>query len=68
MTSRRHGVVLQTATQRPLSPPGREEGLPHYLRVYGVLRRRIEDHEYPVGSFLSPEPELGNLLAVSPVM
>ncbi len=39
--------------------------LPQYLRVYEVLRRRIEDHEYPVGSFLPPEPELGRLLAVS---
>jgi GntR family transcriptional regulator len=39
--------------------------LPQYLRVYEVLRRRIEDHEYPVGTFLPPEPELGRLLAVS---
>jgi GntR family transcriptional regulator len=39
--------------------------LPQYLRVYEVLRRRIEDHEYPVGSFLPPEPELGRLMAVS---
>jgi GntR family transcriptional regulator len=39
--------------------------LPQYLRVYEVLRRRIEDHEYPVGSFLPPEPELGRLLSVS---
>jgi GntR family transcriptional regulator len=39
--------------------------LPQYLRVYEVLRRRIEDHEYPVGSFLPPEPELGRLLTVS---
>jgi len=39
--------------------------MPQYLRVYEVLRRRIEDHEYPVGSFLPPEPELGRLLAVS---
>jgi GntR family transcriptional regulator len=39
--------------------------MPEYLRVYEVLRRRIEDHEYPVGSFLPPEPELGRLLAVS---
>jgi len=55
----------QTVARRPLSPPGRTKGLPHYLRVYEVLRRRIEDHEYPVGSFLPPEPELGKLLAVS---
>jgi GntR family transcriptional regulator len=41
------------------------ERLPQYLRVYDVLRRRIEDHSYPVGSFLPPEPELGRLLAVS---
>jgi GntR family transcriptional regulator len=39
--------------------------VPQYLRVYEVLRRRIEDHEYPVGSFLPPEPELGQILAVS---
>jgi GntR family transcriptional regulator len=39
--------------------------LPHYLRVYDVLRVRIEGQEYPVGSFLPPEPELGRLLGVS---
>jgi len=39
--------------------------MPQYLRVYELIRRRIEDHEYPVGSFLPPEPELGRLLAVS---
>ena len=55
----------QTVARRPLPPPNRTKGLPHYLRVYEVLRRRIEDHEYPVGSFLPPEPELGKLLAVS---
>lgn len=51
--------------RRPLPHPGVANRLPHYLRVYDVLRRRIEDHEYPVGSFLPPEPELGRLLAVS---
>ena len=30
-----------------------------------MLRRRIEDHQYAVGSFLPPEPELGKLLSVS---
>ncbi len=39
--------------------------MPQYLRVYELIRRRIEDHEYPVGSFLPPEPELGRLLGVS---
>lgn len=51
--------------RRPIAPPGMAKRLPQYLRVYEVLRRRIEDHEYPVGSFLPPEPELGRLLAVS---
>jgi GntR family transcriptional regulator len=39
--------------------------MPQYLRVYELLRRRIEDHEYPVGAFLPAEPGLGKLLAVS---
>jgi GntR family transcriptional regulator len=51
--------------RRPIAPPGMATRLPQYLRVYEVLRRRIEDHEYPVGSFLPPEPQLGRLLAVS---
>ncbi len=51
--------------RRPIAPPALAKRLPQYLRVYEVLRRRIEDHEYPVGSFLPPEPELGRLLAVS---
>lgn len=50
---------------RPATDPRVVERLPHYLRVYDVLRRRIEQHEYAVGSFLPPEPELGRLLAVS---
>jgi GntR family transcriptional regulator len=59
---------MMSSTQslrRPAPSPGVAKHLPHYLRVYEVLRRRIEDHEYPVGSFLPPEPELGRLLAVS---
>jgi len=55
----------QRAARLRLAPPGVATRLPHYLRVYEVLRRRIEDHEYPVGSFLPPEPELGKLLGVS---
>jgi len=56
----------QTAVRRPVAThPGVAKRLPHYLRVYDVLRRRIEDHEYSVGAFLPPEPELGRLLAVS---
>ncbi|MGO8692577.1 MAG: GntR family transcriptional regulator [Rectinemataceae bacterium] len=39
--------------------------IPQYFRVYELLRRQIEDQEYPVGSFLPPEPELGRLLNVS---
>jgi len=39
--------------------------VPHYWRVYELIRRRIEDHEYAVGSFLPPEAELCALLAVS---
>ena len=49
----------------PLADPGVAKRLPHYLRVYELLRRRIEQREYVVGSFLPPEPELGRLLAVS---
>lgn len=51
--------------RHPIAPPRVDKRLPQYLRVYEVLRRRIEDHEYPVGSFLPPEPELVRLLAVS---
>jgi GntR family transcriptional regulator len=51
--------------REPIASPGMATRLPHYLRVYEVLRRRIEDHEYPVGAFLPPEPELGKLLGVS---
>jgi GntR family transcriptional regulator len=51
--------------RRPFGPPGVALRLPQYLRVYEVLRRRIEDHEYAVGTFLPPEPELGKLLGVS---
>ena len=55
----------QTLPHRPPAAAAVATRLPQYLRVYEVLRRRIEDHEYPVGSFLPPEPELGRLLAVS---
>ena len=50
---------------RPLASPAMTGRLPHYLRAYEVLRRQIQDHDYPVGSFLPPEPELGRLLSVS---
>jgi GntR family transcriptional regulator len=36
-----------------------------YLRIYELLRRQIEEHEYPVGSFLPPEPELCKIFSVS---
>jgi GntR family transcriptional regulator len=56
----------QPALRRPVGAlAGVVKRLPHYLRVYDLLRRRIEDHEYAVGSFLPPEPELGRLLSVS---
>lgn len=51
--------------RRSTPGPGIAKGLPQYLRVYEVLRRRIEQSEYAVGGFLPPEPELGKLLAVS---
>ena len=60
MTSSSRQVVREI-----VASPGMATRLPQYLRVYEVLRRRIEDHEYPVGSFLPPEPELGKLHAVS---
>jgi GntR family transcriptional regulator len=51
---------------RPVTPhSGVAKRLPQYLRVYEVLRRRIEDHEYQVGTFLPAEPVLCKLLAVS---
>jgi GntR family transcriptional regulator len=60
MMSTSHQPLRRSAT-----PPGVSKRLPRYLRVYDVLRRRIEGHAYPVGAFLPPEPELGRLLAVS---
>ncbi|HET6436929.1 MAG TPA: GntR family transcriptional regulator [Anaeromyxobacter sp.] len=55
----------QQVLRRPLAGPALAKRIPQYLRVYELLRRRIEDHEYPMGSFLPPEPELVKLLAVS---
>jgi len=51
--------------RRAAPDPGVAKRLPQYLRVYELLRRRIEDHEYAVGAFLPPEPELGAQLHVS---
>jgi GntR family transcriptional regulator len=47
--------------------PGGEmsERIPQYLRIYETLRRRVQESEYPVGSFLPPEPELCKSLNVS---
>jgi GntR family transcriptional regulator len=56
---------LRQPSHLPAPDRGVANHLPHYLRVYELVRRRIEDHEYPVGSFLPPEPELGRLLGVS---
>lgn len=39
--------------------------IPQYLRIYGTLRRQIQENEFPVGSYLPPEPELGRKLNVS---
>jgi GntR family transcriptional regulator len=41
------------------------ESIPQYQRIYETLRRQIQENEYPVGSFLPPEPELGKKLNVS---
>jgi GntR family transcriptional regulator len=41
------------------------ERIPQYQRIYETLRRRIQENEYPVGSYLPPEPELGKKLKVS---
>jgi GntR family transcriptional regulator len=55
----------QSLARHPVATSRVDKRLPRYLRVYEVLRHRIEDHEYPVGSFLPPEPQLCGLLAVS---
>jgi GntR family transcriptional regulator len=41
------------------------ERLPQYVRIYETLRRRIQENEFTVGSYLPPEPELGDQLKVS---
>ncbi len=41
------------------------ERLPQYVRIYETLRRRIQENEFPVGSFLPPEFDLGDKLKVS---
>lgn len=41
------------------------ERIPQYQKIYETLRRQIQENEYPVGSFLPPEPELGKKLNVS---
>lgn len=54
------------ALAAPRAVPGASlKRVPRYWRVYEVIRRRIEEHEYAVGSFLPPEAELCALLAVS---
>ncbi len=59
MTSSPHALVV------PAAPGASLKRAPHYWRVYEIIRRRIEEHEYAVGSFLPPEAELCALLAVS---
>ncbi len=59
MTSSSSALRLSSA-----EPPSAQR-IPQYLRVHNLLRRRIEDGEYPVGSFLPPEPVLGKKLNVS---
>ena len=48
-----------------LVPGASLKRVPQYWRVYEIVRRRIEDHEYPVGSFLPPEAELCAIMGVS---
>jgi GntR family transcriptional regulator len=59
MTSSSHALAT------PATPGASLKRVPHYWRVYEVIRRRIEDHEYAVGSFLPPEAELCALMTVS---
>ncbi len=59
MTSSPHAVAA------PVAPGASLKRVPHYWRVYEIIRRRIEDREYAVGSFLPPEAELCALLSVS---
>ncbi len=59
MTSSPHALVV------PAAPGASLKRAPHYWRVYEIIRRRIEEHEYAVGSFLPPEAELCALLSVS---
>jgi GntR family transcriptional regulator len=58
-------MMSSRAHRRTPPDPGLVKRIPQYLRVYELLRRRIEDHDYPVGAFLPPEPELGKQLHVS---
>jgi GntR family transcriptional regulator len=58
-------MMSSRTRRRPPPAPGLSKRIPQYLRVYELLRRRIEDLEYPVGSFLPPEPKLGKQLHVS---
>jgi GntR family transcriptional regulator len=39
--------------------------IPRYLLIYEQLKRQLEEHEYSVGSFLPPEPELCKIFGVS---
>jgi len=39
--------------------------LPRYAQVYARLKKQIESHEYKVGEFLPPEPELEKIFHVS---
>jgi GntR family transcriptional regulator len=41
------------------------ERIPQYVRIYETLRRRIQENEFAVGSYLPPELELGEQLKVS---
>ncbi len=59
MTSSSHALVA------PAAPGASLKRVPHYWRVYEIIRRRIETREYAVGSFLPPEAELCALLSVS---
>jgi GntR family transcriptional regulator len=39
--------------------------IPAYIRVYNSIRRLIEEGDFPIGSLLPPEPDLGKKFNVS---
>jgi GntR family transcriptional regulator len=45
--------------------PGTLRKSPQYYRIYQKIRRQIQDREYPVGTYLPTESELGIMWGVS---